>query len=150
MLFAIFFRPAYLAPHPGDLIIEAYHVPDTRSTQGLGTIQRCLTLRTEQRGPRDMHDTRNSFTRSTSSNGALSLAHKTCERVWIAIGVKGVHQRGVRGQREGGLSFQTQIPSFPCLADHSCSASLPALVSRTGGLGRQSDRLLSSNCRCCV
>ena len=143
MLFAIFFRPAYLAPHPGNLITEAYRVPDTRTSQGSGTIQRCLTLRTEQQGPRDMHDTRNGSTRNASSNGALNFAHKTCERVRSASGVKGVHQRGVRGQREGGLSFQTQIPSFPCLADHPCFASLSFSVGWTEQLGRQSDRLSS-------
>ena len=95
-----------------------------------------------------MHHTRNGCTRSASSDGALNLAHKTCERVCIASGVKGVHQRGVRGQREGGLSFQTRIPSFPCLADLPCSASLPSLVSRTEGVGTERDRFSSSNCSC--
>ncbi|CAK0783810.1 hypothetical protein CVIRNUC_007010 [Coccomyxa viridis] len=40
-----------------------------------------------------MHDTRNGSTRNASSNGALNFAHKTCERVRSASGVKGVHQR---------------------------------------------------------
>ena len=67
-----------------------------------------------------MHDTRNGSTGSASSDGAFSLAHKTCVRVCIASGVKGVHQQGLWGP-EGRWP---QLPDSDTQLPMSCRPSL--------------------------